>query len=187
MLLVGGMRVVVERAKVEGARACSLRASLLHASLLPRPLLLPVPALRLLLPTYITRLPALCPTLQDCGPSGAADDALHRTGGERGGTQVGRAQGQAWLFDTTVCCEACGGPGLSRHCTPQPTQAPATCPSHPPPSVPPTACRSLCLVSFDSHPEYGTLLAVGTAQGLKFYPKECQGAPVALFIEGDCS
>ncbi len=34
---------------------------------------------------------------------------------------------------------------------------------------------SVCLVKFDSHPEDGTLLAVGTAQGLRFYPKECQG------------
>jgi hypothetical protein len=36
------------------------------------------------------------------------------------------------------------------------------------------AALSVCLVSFDSHPEHGTLLAVGTAQGLKFYPKEAQ-------------
>lgn len=33
---------------------------------------------------------------------------------------------------------------------------------------------SVSLVAFDSHPEMGTLLAVGTAQGLKFYPKEVQ-------------
>lgn len=40
---------------------------------------------------------------------------------------------------------------------------------------PPLPCpRSLCLVSFDSQAEAGVLLAVGTAQGLKFYPKEVQ-------------
>jgi hypothetical protein len=43
----------------------------------------------------------------------------------------------------------------------------------PPPLPPAHRCRSVCLVAFDSAPEVGTLLAVGTAQGLKFYPKEC--------------
>ncbi|EFN57738.1 hypothetical protein CHLNCDRAFT_56079 [Chlorella variabilis] len=43
------------------------------------------------------------------------------------------------------------------------------------------AALSVCLVEFDSHPEHGTLLAVGTAQGLKFYPKECQNGFVHLY------
>ena len=69
------------------------------------------------------------------------------------------------------CCAAGRGQG-SGHCStsgwevvlPVPASAPA-------PSLP---LRSLCLVSFDSQPEAGVLLAVGTAQGLKFYPKEVQ-------------
>ncbi|PSC75527.1 splicing factor 3B subunit 3-like [Micractinium conductrix] len=43
------------------------------------------------------------------------------------------------------------------------------------------AALSVCLVSFDSAPEAGTLLAVGTAQGLKFYPKECENGYVRIY------
>lgn len=37
------------------------------------------------------------------------------------------------------------------------------------------AALSMCLASFGSHPEYGTCLVVGTAQGLTFYPRNAEG------------
>lgn len=37
------------------------------------------------------------------------------------------------------------------------------------------AALSLCLAAFDSNPELGPLLCVGTAVGLKFYPREAEG------------
>ncbi|KAL4425697.1 hypothetical protein ABPG75_009713 [Micractinium tetrahymenae] len=43
------------------------------------------------------------------------------------------------------------------------------------------AALSVCLVAFESQPEMGTLLAVGTAQGLKFYPKEVQNGHVRIY------
>ena len=46
------------------------------------------------------------------------------------------------------------------------------------------AALSLCLAAFDSHPEEGTLLAVGTAQGLSFYPRECQSERAADGVGG---
>ena len=52
-------------------------------------------------------------------------------------------------------------------------QPPHLLPSLTAPTAAPSHACSLCLVNFESHPDYGTMLAVGTAQGLKFYPKHC--------------
>ena len=122
--------------------------------------------------------------LQDCRPGGAADDALHRAGGQRGSTQV--CQPACHLAGCTAATLA----ARTAQCSVQQSNAAPPCCSpaallvgqvghfsFPPPSLTPSACccafpcRSLCLVSFESHPDYGTMLAVGTAQGLKFYPK----------------
>ncbi|GAB4816845.1 hypothetical protein N2152v2_003891 [Parachlorella kessleri] len=43
------------------------------------------------------------------------------------------------------------------------------------------AALSMCLASFEGGRELGTLLCVGTAQGLKFYPRECQGGFVRVY------
>lgn len=122
-------------------------------------------------------------------PGVAADNTLHRDGGQRGGAQVGG--GPAVAGRCTACllrCTACPPPLLSsapassqsftgrpgRRAGPVCLSARACLSARP--SARPHAYLpcSVCLVEFDSHPEHGTLLAVGTAQGLKFYPKECQ-------------
>lgn len=43
------------------------------------------------------------------------------------------------------------------------------------------AAFCITTVSFDSAPQLGTLLAVGTAQSLTFYPKSCQGGFIRLY------
>jgi hypothetical protein len=48
------------------------------------------------------------------------------------------------------------------------------------------AALSMCLASFESQRELGTLLCVGTAQGLKFYPRECDGEKKVKRERGGC-
>lgn len=45
------------------------------------------------------------------------------------------------------------------------------------------AALSICLVAFTARPDLGTLLAVGTAQGLQFYPRQARPCcPTASFM-----
>ena len=44
------------------------------------------------------------------------------------------------------------------------------------------AAISLCLVQFSSMPEDELLLAVGTVQGLTFYPRQVDGEPLQLHL-----
>jgi len=43
------------------------------------------------------------------------------------------------------------------------------------------AALSLCLVQFSTRQDLGTLLAVGTAQGLQFYPRQVEGGFIRLY------
>ena len=47
------------------------------------------------------------------------------------------------------------------------------------------ACvTSMTLVTFDGAPDEGALLAVGTAAGLRFHPRSCEGGTITLFRVG---
>ena len=47
------------------------------------------------------------------------------------------------------------------------------------------ACvTSMTLVTFDGAPDEGALLAVGTAAGLRFHPRACEGGAITLFRAG---
>lgn len=49
------------------------------------------------------------------------------------------------------------------------------------------AAVSICLLRFTSYPDEGLMLAVGTVQGLTFYPRQADGELSCTSIRASCT